>query len=391
MTSPATPVKPAKPVSGANLTNLPIDKVVLKKGFNPRTDMGDLGELKSSIRKQGLISPLTVVPTKAGADTYFVIAGHRRLLALKELGKKTVPVVIRDDLTIDSTEAFAFSVSENSAESRYNLSDLDQAAAFKRILDASGGDGNEGKVASLTGYSAVHVKRTLRLLNVSSGIKKRMENNDISKRAAEATTKLPDEIRSQVEKALPPEATEGDVLRLANDAKRRLSGKADDVAVSTTTAAGNRNTPAGRKPGQIVVARGKREVRKKILSLAAEALNAKEDNDDEKYSTAAIACAALLWSQGDLGEIDINTKVFAAALKEIQARLDEINKAGPETADDGEEAPKAKAKPVAAAKPVKAKAKAAAAEEDEDAPTPASDAGDDDVAPTPTAESGDDE
>jgi ParB/RepB/Spo0J family partition protein len=149
-TAPAT----AKlPKGGANVVNLPTDSVSSRKGFNPRTDLGEMRELKSSLREHGLICPITVCPTKPGADTYYVIAGHRRHAAWAELGKANIPAVVRD-IAIDSPEAFQIAMSENSDEARTPLSADDQTAAFTRLLDTFGGEGHEAEVAKVAGYSA---------------------------------------------------------------------------------------------------------------------------------------------------------------------------------------------------------------------------------------------
>ena len=45
---------------------------------NPRKDLGDLTELADSIKKNGLLQNLTVVPIDGEPDEYTAIIGHRR-------------------------------------------------------------------------------------------------------------------------------------------------------------------------------------------------------------------------------------------------------------------------------------------------------------------------
>lgn len=52
---------------------------------NPRMDLGDLSELTESIRENGVLQNLTVIPAEAG-DTYLVVIGNRRLEAAKNAG-----------------------------------------------------------------------------------------------------------------------------------------------------------------------------------------------------------------------------------------------------------------------------------------------------------------
>ena len=49
---------------------------------NPRKSVGDVSELAESIKKNGVLQNLTVVPGKI-EGTYTVIIGHRRLAAAK--------------------------------------------------------------------------------------------------------------------------------------------------------------------------------------------------------------------------------------------------------------------------------------------------------------------
>ncbi|HEX6688911.1 MAG TPA: ParB/RepB/Spo0J family partition protein [Solirubrobacterales bacterium] len=74
---------------------LDISKIDVEDGVNPRThfDEAGLAELESSIRQDGLVTALTVVPKQG--DRYTVIAGERRLIAAKRAGLKEAPVVIR--------------------------------------------------------------------------------------------------------------------------------------------------------------------------------------------------------------------------------------------------------------------------------------------------------
>jgi ParB family chromosome partitioning protein len=63
---------------------------------NPRRDLGDLSELAESIKAQGIMQNLTVVP--CGAFEYTVVIGHRRLAAARLAGLETVPCAIAKDM-----------------------------------------------------------------------------------------------------------------------------------------------------------------------------------------------------------------------------------------------------------------------------------------------------
>jgi ParB/RepB/Spo0J family partition protein len=89
---------------------LDLSKIDVKDGVNPRThfDEASLAELEASIRQDGLVTALTVVPKQGGRFT--VIAGERRLIAAKRAGLTEAPAVIRpvkgsEKATLDASRA----------------------------------------------------------------------------------------------------------------------------------------------------------------------------------------------------------------------------------------------------------------------------------------------
>ena len=59
---------------------------------NPRKDLGDLDELVDSIKANGVLQNLTVVPRDGGG--YTVIIGHRRLAAARRAGLTELPCAV---------------------------------------------------------------------------------------------------------------------------------------------------------------------------------------------------------------------------------------------------------------------------------------------------------
>lgn len=74
---------------------LDLSKIDVDPDVNPRThfDEASLAELEASIRQDGLVTALTVVPKQG--DRYTIIAGERRLIAAKRAGLTEGPAVIR--------------------------------------------------------------------------------------------------------------------------------------------------------------------------------------------------------------------------------------------------------------------------------------------------------
>jgi ParB family chromosome partitioning protein len=302
------------PKGGANVVNLPTESISPRKGFNPRTDLGEMRELKASLREHGLIAPITVCPTKAGADSYFIIAGHRRHAAWAELGKANIPAVVRD-IAIDSPEAFQIAMSENSDEARTPLSADDQTAAFTRLLEQFGGEGHEVEVAKVAGYSAATVKRALRYALVPKQVREKVAKGDIGRTVALATLDIPEEVREKVISKIAAGTTERDVRTLANEAKADMRKGGKDVERKTTDGRASRhNVPFGQDEGKIATPRGARESADMRRKLTALVLNCEADVEEAKttdeqvaarvaLTAARAALAALYWLAGITGEL----------------------------------------------------------------------------------------
>ena len=65
---------------------------------NPRKDLGDLSELAASIRKQGILQNLTVVPSPDSEDKYRIVIGHRRFAASYIAGLAELPCNIDEKM-----------------------------------------------------------------------------------------------------------------------------------------------------------------------------------------------------------------------------------------------------------------------------------------------------
>ncbi|HJI53370.1 MAG TPA: ParB/RepB/Spo0J family partition protein [Bifidobacterium adolescentis] len=93
---------------------------------NPRKQIGDVTDLAASIRANGLLSPLSVVPH---GQRYRVIAGHRRLAACKQAGTGAVPCFVLD---LDPLQQLEAMVTENCQ--REQLTVLEEADAIQGML-----------------------------------------------------------------------------------------------------------------------------------------------------------------------------------------------------------------------------------------------------------------
>lgn len=137
---------------------------------NPRKNLGDLSELAQSIKKNGILQNLTVVPDKAAGE-YRVIIGHRRLAAGLIVNLEKFPCVISD---MDEHQQFATMLEENMQRS--DLTIPEQAYGFQMMFDW----GNSVKtIAEKTGFSEQTVKHRLEMAKLGkSTLKAAVENPD---------------------------------------------------------------------------------------------------------------------------------------------------------------------------------------------------------------------
>jgi ParB family transcriptional regulator, chromosome partitioning protein len=169
----------------ASLAELPVDAIE-PNPQQPRDvfDDAELDGLATSIRDLGLLQPIVVRPT--GEDTYELIAGERRLRASKRAGLERIPAVIRH--TEDSAllkEALVENIH------RVQLNPLEEAAAYQQLLEDF--DFTQEELATSLGKSRPSISNTLRLLQLPSGVQRRVAAGVLSAGHAKALLALSDD------------------------------------------------------------------------------------------------------------------------------------------------------------------------------------------------------
>ena len=122
---------------------------------NPRQDLGDLTELAESIRANGVMQNLTVVPSEYEKDKYLVVIGNRRMEAAKMAGLAEVPCVVS---FMDHRTQISTMLMENMQ--RTDLTVYEQAQGFQMMMDLGF---TEKEIGEKTGFSETTVRRRLKM------------------------------------------------------------------------------------------------------------------------------------------------------------------------------------------------------------------------------------
>ncbi len=96
------------------LSNINIADDSYRITFAPR-----LEELKRSIRAVGVIQPINVRHTPE--NTYQVVTGYKRVLAMQELGRQSVPALVHEPNDLSPTQAFLWNLHDNAATRELNI------------------------------------------------------------------------------------------------------------------------------------------------------------------------------------------------------------------------------------------------------------------------------
>ncbi len=141
----------------ATLTMVPLAQIKPSEGFNPRNDFDEeqLAELVASVKRHGIITPLTLAPDGDGGFT--IVAGERRYRAAKAAKLREVPAQVREA----NGEALTLAVAENVV--RADLNPLEEARAYRRLVDEQG---DAAKVAKFVGKREKLIGERLDLLRL---------------------------------------------------------------------------------------------------------------------------------------------------------------------------------------------------------------------------------
>ncbi|MGH3472524.1 MAG: ParB/RepB/Spo0J family partition protein [Nocardioidaceae bacterium] len=153
-------------VEGAYFAEVPLDAIT-PNPRQPRTsfDEESMAELVHSVAEIGLLQP--VVVRARGEGRYELIMGERRWRAAQQAGLDEIPAIVRDTSDDDMLRN---ALLENLH--RAELNPLEEAAAYRQLLDDFGCTHDE--LAARIGRSRPQITNTLRLLNLSPSVQRRV-------------------------------------------------------------------------------------------------------------------------------------------------------------------------------------------------------------------------
>lgn len=206
---------------------LPVDKIDDFEGHPfPVQDDKDMLDLVESVKKFGVLEPVTVIRSSKDPDRYEMVAGHRRKHSCVLDGVAQIPAIVRD---MDRDSAIIYMVDSNLK--RENISPMVKARAYSMKLEAMKRKAGRPTKAQLeAGYKPMRADEQL--------AQQTGESRATIQRLTRLT-KLEPELQDMVEEKKLPVNTAADISYLKPQEQKTLADaiKREDKVPSGTQAA----------------------------------------------------------------------------------------------------------------------------------------------------------
>ncbi len=172
----SAPQSEAAPLAQVSATSNRISVDLLAPSpFQPRRhfDESALADLTASVAEKGVLQPLLVRPDSRKPGHFEIIAGERRWRAAQRAQVHEVPVQI-----VDLTDAETLEVALIENLQRQDLSPVEEARGYKRLLDEFGH--TQEQVGSAVGKSRTHIANSMRLLTLPETVLELIERGQLS-------------------------------------------------------------------------------------------------------------------------------------------------------------------------------------------------------------------
>ncbi len=169
--------------SAVDVAEILVDDISVNP-HQPRQDFHSvaLEELAASINENGIVQPITV---RQKNGKYELIAGERRLRAVKLINMRSVPAYV---MSVDDESMLQLALIENIQ--REDLNPIDIAHAYNDLIETHGL--THGEVADRVGKNRSTVANFLRLLTLPPEIKDALRRGEVSQGHARALLALKD-------------------------------------------------------------------------------------------------------------------------------------------------------------------------------------------------------
>lgn len=174
-------------VREVQVIKVPTEKI-FPNPYQPRKTFEDeaLADLSASIAQYGVLQPLLVAPAEDGR--YLLIAGERRLRASRMANVKEVPVIVSEYTTQQIAE---IALIENLQ--REDLHFMEEAEGYEQLMNQF--HLTQEAMATRVGKKQSTIANKLRLLRLSSNVRKIISDAELSERHARALLKIEDEAK----------------------------------------------------------------------------------------------------------------------------------------------------------------------------------------------------
>jgi len=170
------------PKAGAVAKEVEVSKI-RPNPFCLRTEAPKLDQLRASIEKYGLLSPITVRESPKTIDSYEIVFGHRRFAAARSLGWKCIPAEVAQ---ISNEQMVLFALTENLEREAY--SDYEIGTYLRKLREEF--SQTVEAIASMIGRSKAYVSDHISMTHLFDGLDNPAEGAQMLQKLTERQARI---------------------------------------------------------------------------------------------------------------------------------------------------------------------------------------------------------
>ncbi|MGQ9619242.1 MAG: ParB/RepB/Spo0J family partition protein [Candidatus Aminicenantia bacterium] len=163
------PTQNKKPLS---IERVPLNLIV-PNPLQPRSDLGDIGELVNSIREKGVLEPILV---RRKRERFEIISGERRFRAAQEAGLKEIPCI---EIDVSDNEVLEIALIENLQ--RKDLTSFEESYGLKLLVELYGYSHKE--IAEKIGKSRTSITESISISRIPADIAEKCKELSITSKS----------------------------------------------------------------------------------------------------------------------------------------------------------------------------------------------------------------